>query len=105
MHSILELLSAVLSFAGGALLSIDALRLKRRIRAESGAQDFLNALRTVGAADALKDEQGRALNTVTALQLWFANRSLKWTWLGFLLMTAGFLLQVFESACKIAAAS
>jgi hypothetical protein len=68
----LELASAVLSFLGGGLLSIDALRARRRIRAESGARRFLTIMQAHAAGDVITDEGGHPLASETALQLWLA---------------------------------
>jgi len=100
MATSLELYSAVLSFLGGALLSFDALRARRRIRAESGAKALLKILKAHNADSVLTDNAGRALNSETELQLWLAAHSTKWAWLGFLLMTAGFVLQIVVALTK-----
>jgi hypothetical protein len=47
---------------------------------------------------ALTDEAGRPLTTEGAMQLWMAKNSTRWAWLGFLLMTAGFVLQILAKA-------
>jgi len=89
----LELFSAILSFLGGAFLSIDALRSRERIRAESGASKFLEVLKKETATD-LRDEHGAPLKSEAALRLWLTNQSTRWAWLGFALMTVGFVLQI-----------
>ena len=96
----LELYSAILSFLGGGLLSFDALRARRRIRAESGAKAFLNILKALNENTLITDERGEQLSSETALQLWLARQSTKWAWLGFVLMTAGFVLQFLIALTK-----
>ena len=95
-----ELASAILSFLGGAMLSIDALRARHRARAESGAKKFLEIMRAHGTGTTLKDEQGRDLDSEAALALWRARQSTRWTWIGFLLMTAGFVVQIAAAGMK-----
>lgn len=89
----LELFSAILSFLGGGFLSIDALRSRRRVRAESGATELLKILNQEAAAN-LTDEDGKPLNSEAALRLWLTKQTSRWAWLGFALMTAGFVLQI-----------
>jgi hypothetical protein len=96
----LELYSAVLSFLGGGLLSFDALRARQRIRTESGAKTFLNILKALNENNLITDDSGKQLSSETALELWLARQSTKWAWLGFVLMTAGFVLQILVALSK-----
>jgi hypothetical protein len=96
----LELYSAVLSFLGGGLLSFDALRARQRIRTESGAKTFLNILKALNENNLITDDSGKQLSSETALELWLARQSTKWAWLGFVLMTAGFVLQILVALTK-----
>lgn len=91
MHTV-ELLSSILTFAGAALLAGDALFVERRIRAESGARRYQQALKSKNAANVLKDEKGNPLHSETALSLWLARETLHWNWCGFVLMAIGFVL-------------
>src|SRR5271154_337476 len=94
----LEIWSSILTFAGGTLLTVDALRVGQRIRTERGAQRLQKALKERkrrAAADqsfTLKDEDGNPLKTETELSLWLAKTTLHWAWEGYLLITAGFVL-------------
>ena len=97
----LELCGAILSFLGGAFLSIDALRTRRRIRVESGAKAFMKILEAHDNKDLLTDEYGKQLSSETLVQLWLARQSTRWAWVGFLLMTAGFVLQIFVASNRI----
>ncbi|OFV95242.1 MAG: hypothetical protein A3H28_07135 [Acidobacteria bacterium RIFCSPLOWO2_02_FULL_61_28] len=90
----LDLFSSILSFLGGAILSIDALRVKRSIGEESSAKHFLEILEKIPGSVGLRDKHGKSLNTERALQLWLSERSFQWAWLGFVLMTAGFFLEI-----------
>ena len=99
----LELCSAILSFLGGAFLSFDALRARQRIRVESGAKTFMKILDAHNDKGLLTDEHGKQLDSETALQLWLARQSTRWAWVGFLLMTAGFVLQIFVASSRVSA--
>lgn len=90
----LELGSSILTFAGGLLLTLEALFVRQRTHEESGARRLLAAMGRIGAPDLLKDRRGRPLSEERALQLWFAERSFRWAWLGFSLMSVGFLLEI-----------
>ena len=94
MNSALDFWGSALSFAGGVVLTWETLSVKRQIKEESGARQLLEALAKIGAPDALKDANGRPISQERALQLWFAQRSLRWGWVGFVLMTVGFLLEM-----------
>jgi hypothetical protein len=103
MHITYGMAGAFLSFAGGVLLALDAIRMRSHIYQQRGSQDLLKFLKEQGAANVIKDDAGEPLNSETALQLWFANRSLKFAWIGFVFMTLGFLFQ-FLDAYYVAAA-
>jgi hypothetical protein len=96
----LEICSSLLTFAGGTLLTLDALLIGRRIRTERGARRLQRALekRKKSAPEyrsfTLKDENGKPLKTETELSLWLAKTTLHWAWRGYLLMTAGFVLDL-----------
>jgi len=89
----LDLVGSVLNFAGGAVLTLDALRVRARIRAEDGAQQLQELLEKSGAGQLLTDKAGRPLNSPARLKLWLSASSLRWAWLGFALMTLGFLAE------------
>lgn len=90
----LEIWSSILNFLGGAILSWDAFRVRRRVREESGARRFQEIMRQVGGGEVLKTKEGDPVNTEKALKLWLSERSLKYAVIGFALMTAGFLLHL-----------
>jgi hypothetical protein len=92
----LALCGKIVSFLGGATLSLDALTVRRRIKIEAGAQQLQAIFAKVGLENQLKDGRGRALNDNEVLQLWLAKRSLPWTQVGFILMTLGFLVDLFN---------
>jgi hypothetical protein len=98
----LGILSSLLTLLGGLALSVEALFVRRKIRTEAGAQRLLAIMRAHGAEDVLVDPQsGKPLNKEKALRLWFAERSLRWSWFGFGLLTLGFLLDLIAK-CKSA---
>lgn len=90
----LDLVASILSFAGGVVLTVDALLVQREIRVEHGAQQLLEALDKRQASNALTNEAGEPLDNVKRLRLWLALRSLRRTQAGFALMTIGFLLDL-----------
>jgi len=93
----LALYGKIASFAGGLMLSWDALTVQRRIKIEAGAHKLQDILNNAGLGDQLKDRRGQSLKSEERLQLWLARRSLPWTQLGFILMTLGFLLDLVSS--------
>jgi hypothetical protein len=101
----LEIWSSVLAFMGGTLLTLDALLVGTRIRTERGAQRLKRALeerkkRGESKSFTLKDENGKALRTETELSLWLAKTTLHWAWEGYLLITAGFVLDFISKIRK-----
>lgn len=95
----LELWGAVLSFAGGAALSWEALTVKK-VKAGIGARHLQRIFQEIGLQDQLTDDKGKPLGGEEELQLWHTRRSLGWTRAGFILMTLGFLLQVLSFCIK-----
>src|SRR5688500_976728 len=94
MNNPLEFCGAALSFAGGVVLTWETLSVKNRTKEESGARRLLEVLARIGAPDTLRDAKGNSLSDERALQLWFAERTFRWGWAGFLLMASGFLLEM-----------
>jgi hypothetical protein len=86
------LVAAGLNFAGGVILTFDALTIRARTRASGGAKRLRDILQKRGRADVLTGG-GKTLDSDTAIELWLAVRSLEWTRVGFALMTAGFLVE------------
>ena len=74
---------------------------RRRIRVESGAKTFMKILDARDKKDLLTEDDGTKLDSETALQLWLARQSTRWAWVGFLLMTAGFVLQIFVASSRV----
>jgi hypothetical protein len=83
----------VLGFTGAALLSIDAIYGKRRVLQEEGKDAAREA--TAAAGGDFVDARNRPIKGETGLRLWFTARSQRWNRIGFLLMAAGFLCDVF----------
>jgi hypothetical protein len=92
MSSGLEIAGSCLTFVGGVWLSIDAFLARKHIRSESGASKLLEILKSTGAAELLKDKQGKPLNSEEALRLWFARRTIAWNWIALVIIAVGFLL-------------
>jgi hypothetical protein len=90
----LGMVASLLALLGGLALSLEALFVGRKIRTEAGAQRLLEIMKAHGAEDVLVDKSGKPLNKEKALRLWFAERSLRWSWLGFGLLALGFLLDL-----------
>jgi hypothetical protein len=97
----LELLGSLLTFAGGAILTWDALMVRRRILSERGIQDIQDRLEKAGAGDILT-YKGRPLSEQINLQLLLAEKTLIRTRVGLGLVTAGFL---FDFLGKLAGES
>jgi len=87
----LDLVSSIMNFLGGAFLTWDALYIKQRIQAETGIRRLQEGLEELGAGDLLT-YHGKPLKEGETLQFWLASRPLRWTKIGFVLMTLGFLL-------------
>ncbi|MGD0182052.1 MAG: hypothetical protein ABSC15_19750 [Terriglobales bacterium] len=91
----LGVLASLLTLLGALALSVEALFVRRKIRTEAGGQRLLAIMKAHGDDDVLTDpKSGKPLNKEKALRLWFAERSLGWSWLGFALMMVGFLLDL-----------
>jgi hypothetical protein len=89
----IELLGSMLTFAGGFVLTLDALMVRRRILSESGIQDLLNRWEQAGEANTFT-YKGRPLNEQINLQLFLAEKTLIRSRVGLGLVTAGFLLDL-----------
>ena len=88
-----EISASILGFAGAALLSVDAIYGSRRVLQEEGK----NAARE-GAekhkGTLVDPHKSQPVQGESGVKIWFAKRSQKWNRLGFLLMTAGFLVDL-----------
>jgi hypothetical protein len=87
----LDVLGGVLMFVGGLVLTVDALTVRRRARRDRGAT-ILNEI--LQGDNPVKDLEGRSLQDRTNLELWLSRAPLRRTWIGFLLTTLGFLLDL-----------
>jgi hypothetical protein len=94
MHNGLEIAGSIISFAGAGWLAIDTLRLRNHIRSEAGALKLLARLKRAGMEKLLTDAEGKPLNSEQALRLWFAASTLAWNWVGLVLITIGFGLEL-----------
>jgi hypothetical protein len=93
--SYVGLCGAVLNFGGGVFLVWDALRVRRQTLAHFGAKQTAEeeAERTK-QPPRYETADGQPLASELDWELWLAQRALKWTWVGFALIAAGFLLDI-----------
>lgn len=94
MKSLLELLAKMVGFAGGLILTLDALSIRRKIRIEAGARLLIGTFEKSGKGDLLKDSAGQPLSDPRVFQVWLARRPLIFAIVGFALVTLGFVLDL-----------
>ncbi len=95
--SCLGLGGVVLSFAGGVFLTYDSLRARRKILAHFGARKIAeDQAKREGKPTLYETPDGKPLDTELDWELWLAEQPLKWTWIGFALISVGFLLDIFS---------
>ncbi len=95
----LEIWSSLLTFAGGVFLTVDGLVAASKIHAESGGERFLAAvlrrkIQVVG-------DDGQPLTNPTDLRAWLARKVQRRSWLGFALITLGFLIDLVSKVAAI----
>jgi len=90
MKEFLEITGSLANFAGGIVLLIDALRVRRSIKTKSGGDTFQQALDKARVKDAPRDSHGNSLATAESRELWLATGPLLRSWIGFGLLVAGF---------------
>ena len=93
----LDALSSLLSFIGAAVLSVDALRIRRKAKQKRGMEKLVEAIRRSGADGVLYDDNGTPLETAKDIEGWFSGREFRMALGGFLLLAVGFALDIF---CK-----
>jgi len=116
----LDAISSFLSFAGGAVLVVDALMVQRRIRQRRGAEILVAGFMKADGesqsaesddrkpADGARPKEtylivtpaGKPLANFQSIEEWFAERTFRNAWIGFSLLTVGFALDIF---CKVIA--
>ena len=89
-----QVLASTLNFLGGGVLCWDTLRVRRNLREKAGAQKIARILDLLASKVTLTDEKGNPLNTEQAIDQWLAGRTFTLGWLGFVLMTLGFLVDL-----------
>jgi hypothetical protein len=95
--SYLGLAGAVLNFSGGVFLVIDSLAAKKTALAHYGARKRSEEEATRDNKPArYQAPDGKELKTLLDWELWLAEDGLKWTWLGFALISTGFLLDILS---------
>jgi len=100
MAPCLEISSSLVAFVGGALLTRESLRVRGRIRAESGLERLRQILEAERAGGVLTDKDGKSLDSKEALQLWFAERTVRYSWVGFILVSLGFILDLIAKLIR-----
>lgn len=93
----LDALASLLSFGGAGILSIDALRVRRKAKQKRGMEKLVEAIRRSGTEGLLYDDNGTPLETAKDIEGWFSSREFRLALWGFVLLTAGFALDIF---CK-----
>ena len=99
---LIEIIVPILNFSGAAILAIDALRVQRNIKEKAGAEKLVQYLRSVGESKLVTDERGKPLDSQRSIDEWLAGRTLRFGWLGFVLISLGFLVELIT---KLAASS
>jgi len=94
MAPCIEIASSLVAFAGAAFLTYESLVVRRRIRAQSGLERLRDILNKEGAGKVLTGKHGESLDSTEALQLWFAERTVRYSWVGFILVSLGFVLDL-----------
>jgi hypothetical protein len=94
----LDTIASGFTFAGGVVLAIDALCVRRRIKQRRGTETLVEAIKKFGDNDLVYDPNNTPLNTRGAIEDWFAERTLRFAWIGFILLSVGFGLDLF---CKL----
>lgn len=100
MAPCIEIFSSALAFAGGVFLTIESLCVRSRIRAQSGLDRLRDILDKTNAGKVLTDKHGKSLDSKGALQLWFAERTVRYSWVGFILVTLGFVLDLIAKLIR-----
>lgn len=95
--SYLGICGAALNFAGGAFLVYEALRLPRKTLVAYGARVTAEEeARRTGQPPRYVDDEGKPLGTVVDWERWLARKVQQRNWIGFLLITVGFLLDLLS---------
>jgi hypothetical protein len=95
--SYLGISGTLLNFAGGVFLVYDALRLPRKTLVAYGARSAAEEdARRTSKPPRYIDDKGQPLETLLDWELWLARQTQKWTWVGFVLIAAGFFLDLLS---------
>ena len=86
-----DLFSASLNLAGAGVLAFEAMRARRQMRSKTGLQALLDAVGKIKMRDKTQ------INDVVDLQYWFANRTMRYAWVGFGLLCVGFIVDLIGS--------
>src|SRR5689334_15581988 len=94
----LDAVASGFTFVGSAVLAIDALGVRRRLKQRRGTEVFIQAVKNSGDDDLVYDPNNKRLNTQQAIEDWFAERTLRFAWIGFAFLGIGFGLDLI---CKL----
>ena len=94
----LDAVSSCLNFAGGAVLSLDALMVRSRTKQKHGAAKFVSAAREAAEKELLRNSAGHPINSTRSIQDWFDEETFRLALIGFVLLLFGFGLDLF---CKV----
>jgi|HubBroStandDraft_6_1064221.scaffolds.fasta_scaffold214318_2 hypothetical protein len=92
----LELIAACFTFAGSLVLCLDALRVRRTLKQRRGAETLVEVIKKLGQEGLLQDSGGRVLDSPKTIEDWFAARSFRMAWVGFMLLSSGFALDLYS---------
>jgi hypothetical protein len=99
----LDVLASISNFAGGLLLALEALNIRSAVKERRGTEALLDAIKRnnekkPGPSEDLPiyDDSETPLRTREAIEEWFAKRSSKYAWVGFVFLALGFGLDLIS---------
>jgi hypothetical protein len=90
-----EIAGSCLNAAGAIWLLVDAVRIRRNIRAEDAATQLREILNGTGAGKILTDKKGNQLDSDKALRLWFSAHTIAWNWVALGIVSLGFVFDLY----------
>ena len=99
----LDVVASLFNFVGGVLLALEAMRTRRAVKERRGSEILLDALKRRQEKQgqskeetSIYDDTGRELRTRDAIEDWFAQRSAKFAWIGFIFLALGFTFDLIS---------
>jgi hypothetical protein len=86
-------------FVGGALLTLDALAVKKRIYQESEKNEAREAAEAEGGS--FGDRSGKVIESEQGVRTWYAARSLRWNRARFAFVAAAFLIDTIGKVQEV----